>query len=374
MNDRERFLATMRYQPRDRAPICDFKFWEETLPEWKTQGLPDAVNWNNSDEYFGMDNWEHYFPANVGLQPNFGWTKLEDRGDQEVIRDAEGVILLRYKTGSSIPYYMSHTLVDRDSWEREFLPKLNPKDKRIDVDLPAWEAAAVGKVRTFHAGSLYGWIRNWMGMENVSYLVHDDPELFEEIVEHLCNLTCTVLQQAYDMGAKIDALSMWEDMCYNAGPLLSPTHFKQFLVPRYKRITNLAKANGTDVIYLDSDGKIDDLLPLWLEGGITCMFPIEIGTWGADPVRYRKEYGKELRMLGGVDKHALQGNPETIRAAIRHLTPLVEEGGYIPFLDHRIPPDVTVRNYLLYLQIVREEWGHGVNLKPIHPDLLKLLE
>ncbi len=53
------------------------------------------------------------------------------------------------------------------------------------------------------------------------------------------------------------------------------------------------------------DGKIDDLLPLWLEGGVNCMFPIEIGTWGADPVKYRKQYGQDLLLMGGFDKHIL---------------------------------------------------------------------
>lgn len=31
MNERQRFDATMHYGPRDRAPICDFSFWDETL-------------------------------------------------------------------------------------------------------------------------------------------------------------------------------------------------------------------------------------------------------------------------------------------------------------------------------------------------------
>jgi hypothetical protein len=34
MNDRERFLATMHYQPRDRSPIMDFTFWDETIVIW----------------------------------------------------------------------------------------------------------------------------------------------------------------------------------------------------------------------------------------------------------------------------------------------------------------------------------------------------
>jgi len=55
MNNRERFIATMHYQPRDRAPLFDFNFWDETIPEWKKQGLPGWVTQQNAAEFFGLD-------------------------------------------------------------------------------------------------------------------------------------------------------------------------------------------------------------------------------------------------------------------------------------------------------------------------------
>ena len=95
------------------------------------------------------------------------------------------------------------------------------------------------------------------------------------------------------------------------------------------------------------------------------MYPIEIGTWGADPVRYRREYGRQLLMMGGFDKHILARSKQAIEAEIRRLAPLVEEGGFIPFCDHRVPPDVPYEHYLHYLTKAREIWGRGVNLKPM---------
>ena len=50
---------------------------------------------------------------------------------------------------------------------------------------------------------------------------------------------------------------------------------------------------------------------------------------------------------------------------MRRLTPLVEEGGFIGFCDHRVPPDVPYANYLFYLECVRTMWGHDINLKPM---------
>ena len=43
MNDRERFCATMHYEPRDRCPVMDFGFWDDTLERWRREGLPADV-------------------------------------------------------------------------------------------------------------------------------------------------------------------------------------------------------------------------------------------------------------------------------------------------------------------------------------------
>jgi len=95
------------------------------------------------------------------------------------------------------------------------------------------------------------------------------------------------------------------------------------------------------------------------------MFPVEVGTWGADPVAFRKQYGKDLLMLGGFDKHILAQSKAAIEAEVRRLTPLVEEGGYIGFCDHRVPPDVPLENYVFYLKMVRTLWGKDIDLKPM---------
>jgi uroporphyrinogen decarboxylase len=204
-----------------------------------------------------------------------------------------------------------------------------------------------------------------MGLENIALVVYDDPAWFEEMVTTLADLSVALLEKQFATGAQFDACWMWEDMCYKAGPLLSPEHFKRYLVPQYQRLTSLCRKHGCDVVWVDCDGKIDDLLPLWLAGGVNCMFPIEIGTWGADPVKLRKQYGKELLLMGGFDKHILAKGQRDIEREIHRLTPLVEEGGFIPMPDHRVPPDVPYQHYVCYCETARKVWGQGVNLKPM---------
>lgn len=374
MNERHRFVATMHYQPRDRAPICDFGFWTETVAEWHKQGLPANVRYDDhegvhTDAYFGMDRFSAGPTANPGLCPAFEFRVVEDRGDHEVVQQCDGVRVLRKKYMSSIPHHESHLLTDRESWKKHYKPRLDPDNpKRMPENwahaIRVWSDPGREYPVNLWCGSLFGWLRDWMGLENIALTVYDDPALFEEMVTTLADCSIATLTRCLATGGHFDCANFWEDMCYNAGPLLSPTHFKRYLVPQYKRITSLLRSHGVDVIYLDCDGNIEQLMPLWLDAGVNCMFPIEIGTWGADPIKYRRQYGKELLMIGGVDKHILARSRREIEREVARLAPLVEEGGFIPTPDHRVPPDVSYENYLHYLKCARQVWGKGTNLKP----------
>lgn len=372
MNDRQRFHATMHYLPRDRGILTDFGFWDETIPTWHTQGLPNGIDRRKTVEYFGMDYSLDYIgvPVNCGLEPAFPWITLEDRGDHEVVQQHDGVRVLRKKFMGSIPTHLGHLLVDRDSWERHYKPRLDPTTPgRFPADweqqVAHWRDADRPNVLSLPGGSLYGWLRDWMGMEKISLTVYDDPQLFAEMVGTLADCILGVLEHVLQTGGRFDACGMWEDMCYRAGPLLSPRHFKQYLVPHYRRIADLLHRYNVDILWLDCDGNIDALLPLWLDAGVNCLFPIEIGTWGADPLKYRRQYGKDLRMMGGFDKHILAKGKEDIRREVERLAPLVEEGGYMGFADHRVPPDVPLENYIYYIELVRAIWGKGISLKPV---------
>ncbi|MCC6680214.1 MAG: hypothetical protein IT445_04845 [Phycisphaeraceae bacterium] len=380
MNHRQRFLATMRYQPRDRCPLYDFSFWDETLPEWHKQGLPAWVMQQTSEQYFGTDlslfthsikELNCRIDVPVGLCPLFEEQIIEDRGDYEVKRQNDGVFVLRKKYMGSIPQHEGHTLVDRASWREHYLPRLDPSHPQRYGDNFQQRIAALSSddypwPRFLPVGSLWGWLRNWMGVENISYVVYDDPAWFQEMVVALADCTLGVLERLFAAGVRFDAGAIWEDMCYNAGPLLSPQHFKQYLVPQYQRITSLLRKHDVDVIWVDCDGKIDELAPLWLEAGVNTMFPIEVGTWGGDPVAFRKQYGKDMLLMGGVDKHMLAAGPRKIEQEIKRLTPLVDEGGYIPMPDHRVPPDVPFENYVFYCDAIRRLWGRDTALEPIH--------
>ena len=373
MNQRQRFNAALHYQPVDRCPITDFGFWDETLVFWREQGLPMSIDMSSIRDYLGMDFSMTGIDETTGiinkLDPLFDERVLEDRGDHEVIQQPDGVQVLRRKFMSSIPHPVKHLLTDRESWRKYYKPRLNPSTTgRYPLDwaarVPNWRDAERSNIIFLRGGGLYGYLRDWMGMQNLSLVLYDDPAWFEEMVETLCDLFVGMLEYVLSTGGIFDGCHMWEDMCYNAGPLISPKHFRQFLMPHYRRIIDVLHKHGVEIVSLDCDGRIAKLAPLWWEVGINVMFPFEIGSWHADPYDFRRRFGKDLRIIGGFDKNILRGDLAGIAAEVRRLGPLVEEGGFIPHCDHLVPPDVPLKNYLFYLREARAVWGQGFSLRP----------
>jgi uroporphyrinogen decarboxylase len=145
-------------------------------------------------------------------------------------------------------------------------------------------------------------------------------------------------------------------MAYKTASLISPAMFREFMLPRYKRLAQFAQSFGVDVAFVDTDGYVDELIPLFLEAGIRGMYPMEVNS-GMDVAQLRRKYGRDLLMTGGIDKRALAAGPEAIEAELARCIPVALDGGYIPMVDHSLPPDISYANFQYYWRRKKELLG-----------------
>jgi uroporphyrinogen decarboxylase len=352
MTTRERVLTVFAGGQPDRLPNVEFGYWEKTLERWHTEGLPASVTTDaEAERYFELEGTTIFaeLPVINGLHPRFPKIVLERKPDRVLIQDDEGNVCEWITEHSSMPRYVKFGLETREDWKRLKAERLDPDaDGRIgDIAKTLADAKKSGMPVFIHAGSLYGWLRNWMGVEGFSYALMTDRDWVEEMMEHLTQITLTLLERILPT-TPVDLVWWWEDMCYNHGPLMSPTLFRELMVPRYQRITGLFRKYGVTVNILDCDGSIHQLAPYWLEAGINCMFPLEVAH--TDAFRLRREHGDKLLLLGGVDKKPLIAGRKEIDKEIDRLIPLVQSKRFIPCVDHRVPADVSLDNYKYYLE------------------------
>ena len=385
MNNRERVRAILHYEDYDRLPVVHFGYWDKTLLKWAEEGHvthEEAASWadgNPTDTIIaarlGFDfDWLTCFSPHSNLFPAFEPVVVAEFEDgARHIRNGEGMTVLERPGAGSIPQEIEHLLKDRDAWELHYLPRLQFSIGRITQTHVPMDGEAIGfrqgglermqagvweNPLGLHAGSLMGVIRNWFGVVGLSYIQADDPALFAEVVDTVGELCYECTKRALEMaGGAFDFGHFWEDISFKSGPLINPRVFRERVGPHYRRITELFASYGIDIVSLDSDGKVDKLIPIWLDNGVNTMFPIEVGTWGSSIGPWREQYGRALRGVGGMNKVIFSRDYATVDAEIERLRPLVDLGGYIPCPDHRLAPDAKWENVQYYCERMRRIFG-----------------
>ncbi len=357
LTNRERFTRLMRGQTVDRAPFYSvFGPWPAAVERWKTEGLAADATWETIMEIVGFEGHRGYqLHVNGFMCPAFTPEVVEEDEDQRVIVDHFGVKQLERKDRGSMPTFLSFPIENREDWERE--------KHRFDPDAPGrlpanWDdicmAARISSEPVF-AGDLpigfFGGPRQIIGLENLVFMFFDDPELLSEILDTMCDLWVAFYTRVH-RDCPLDYFFVWEDMCFKNGPLIGPDMFREFLLPRYERLTSTLRQAGVEHIIVDSDGDVRKLVPLWLEGGVNLIFPWET-QMGLDITEVRREF-PELGMIGGMNKAALAKDRAAIDAELAKVPWMLEQGRFIPAVDHFVPPDVSWDNYRYFYEKLRE--------------------
>ena len=384
MNNRERILSVLNYENYDRLPIVHFGFLRPTLMRWADEGhisredvtsicdgSPAEVRLS---EKLGFDcNYYSAFTPDTGLYPLFERKVIEEmpNGYRKVFT-AYGTTILDCDDNESINAEIDHLLKDRKAWDEEFKHRFAYSDDRLNTALvnvgPENKPFSDGGKEylmqedrdthiLLHCGSLYGKLRDYVGIENLCYMLADDEELLDEMIQVNADLSYQCTEAALASGVKWDIAHFWEDIAYKNGPLVNPNVFAEKVGPHYKRIAQLLNSHGIELISLDCDGLIDSLIPTWLENGVNVMFPIEVGTWHASIKPWREKYGKELRGVGGMDKKIFAKDYAAVDGEIERLKSLVEMEGYLPCPDHRIANDAKWENVQYYCDKMKSVFG-----------------
>lgn len=358
MTDRERFNNQMHYKTFDRCFNMEFGYWEENFKEWDLfvkNGIRN--NWE-ADMFFSFDR--HVCAhCNVWMHPSFPHKVVEETATTRIVMNGNGLLAEVPKDGhDTIPHYIKASVVTPDDWKR-------CKEERFRIEDSA-RVIDVEKIRREHpptrdyplgvwCGSMIGYIRDMLTFEGLAYACYDHPDMVEDMVETSCRLVEHALDQILPH-MDFDFAAGWEDICFKNGPIVSVDFFRAVVTPRYKRISKKLRAAGIKLWWIDCDGDVRPILPLMMEGGVNCLFPYEVNSC-AHPVELLREYGKDLRIMGGFDKIEMAKGPEAIKAYMKTLVPIVERGGYIPFCDHRCPPNVKPEYYLYYLDLKEQMFG-----------------
>ena len=360
MTSRERILATLKGKKVDRTPyISGMGLWGETYERWRKESGDDKLN---IEKYFGFDEAFAYIGdgsgIRFGLNPWFEPEVIEVKERSVIHKNAHGIVLeaLKSEYGNTIPNFLEYPVKDWDSWKKI-------KEERLNFDVPARMPDNIEEVaKNFNESKysvvlgsypygLFGTCRDLMGVENLLMAFIDEPELVFDMMDHLTSLWLNVYEKAVKY-IKPDSVHMWEDMSGKQGSLISPKMVKDFMLPNYRRISEFCVKNNIEVFSVDTDGKVDELVPLFMSAGVNFIFPFVVAA-GSDILEFRKQY-PELAIMGGIDKRELAKTKKEIDMQIKLIDEMQKYGRYIPCLDHHAHPEISWENYCYYSYCLRE--------------------
>jgi hypothetical protein len=320
MNGRERFNKLMHYQAVDRPPLFEDGIRQQVIREWRKQGLRRK------------DRLEHLFI----LDPH---EEIEP-------------ILEPMPSPSRWPTQISGM--------QKFAARLNPDDPRR---LPeAWEAKLEQLrnrdhpliLRVHRGYFLTMGVHGWYRFTDAIRLLVDDPDFVKMWLNMQAEFCCVLIEKILSQ-IQVDAVLFSEPIGGNHGPLISPNMYSSIILKSYMPIFKLLHSYGVSTIIYRTYANTRILLPAVIDAGFNCLWACESQPEAMDYRQIRHEFGRDLRLIGGIDSDALRKSPQDIHQAVMEMVPgLLAEGGFIPLADGRVREDVPFENYVYYRRLLEE--------------------
>ena len=315
---------------------------------WPSQGFPLDVD---VADFFGFDKSTALVHVEQLFHPHFEARIL--REDEKFLDyvDIDGITRRLQKDEGVIPTAIDWPIKDLKSW-------LQIKEERLRLDtisarFPAhWpELLEYYRNRDFPLSlggyplGFFGLPAHLLGYMNLFYFYYDQPDMLKDMLQHLTDLWLAIWEEVLAQ-VDVDMVHIFEDVSASKGSMVSPDIFKEFMAPYYRQVNDFLKGKGVNVILVDTDGNCEELIPLFMETGVTGLYPMEVSA-GMDAVAARKKY-PQLQMMGAVPKSDIAKGRQYIDRFLEDVAWLLRQGGYIPFGDHSIPPHVSWQDFQYY--------------------------
>ena len=205
------------------------------------------------------------------------------------------------------------------------------------------------KAAAFGFGGIFENSTWLMGLQPFSYALQDQPDLVEAISQRVGELSAATCAQVVAID-NVDMVFLSDDLGYYSGTLVSPNVIRQYVLPHYKKIVDIAHKAGKLVIF-HSCGNMYKLMDELIDDiGIDAKHSFEDKILPVEEA-YRR-WGDRVSVLGGVDMDLLgRGTEEQVRARTRQILEVcgVKGMGYCLGTGNTAANYLPRQNYLAML-------------------------
>jgi len=353
VNSRERVRLTLSHREADRIPIHDSP-WSATVDRWRGEGLPAGMS---AADYFGYE----LCGFSADTSPQFPVEVLHEDREYIIERNAFGGVRRNHRDRSTTPQIIDYPCKSREDWEK-LKPRLQASDRRVDwvSGLQAFQLErSRGRFITYNAAVGYDKIQSYVASVRLLKAVIMEPDWVKDMYTTDAKLAMEMCERMIDGGFDFDGAYLFCDLGYRNGLFFSPRHYEEQLHPVFKDLCDYFRSRDMPVI-LHCCGQVKDLIPYFIEEGITCLQPLEVKA-GMDLIELKNRYGDRMCFMGGIDVRLMaQEDPAPLEKEIREKIQVAKKGGgYIYHSDHSVPKNVSFKQYERVIQMVKKYGQYG---------------
>jgi hypothetical protein len=197
-------------------------------------------------------------------------------------------------------------------------------------------------------------VNDWRRFNDLIYLLSDNPNIVRQAMMIQGEFAAQIAERVL-ADVEIEAAIFSEPIGGNHGPLISPRMYEEFVLKSYDPVLDVLRKNGVEVFIFRTYANARLLIPSILKRGINCLWACEVNIEAMDYIDLRRTFGRDLRLIGGIDLDVLRSGKDIIRREIERIVPpLLSDGGYVPLADGRVREDIPFENYAYYRKFLEQ--------------------
>lgn len=218
------------------------------------------------------------------------------------------------------------------------------------------------------------------GMDKYFMDMIANPKLYHMLADRFLETNLAYLEQFYgQIGKYIDCAMVYDDLGTQQTTLVSREIYKKRIKPYQKIIIeNIRKFLRPQAkIMIHSCGSIYDFIPDLIEIGVQILNPLQPLAKNMEPWRLKKEFGKDIAFLGGMDTQLLLPNGtevEIIEGVKKLIREYADDGGFIFAASINIQSDTPAKNILTAFDAAYNAGTYPINVNSDDTDYISYIK
>ena len=348
MNRKERVLAALQKQPVDRVPIFMWFHPETARKLSRMLEIPLSA----LGEAMGNDIQQTW------VNNNYAMEGIVHEHDGETHLDWWGITWEKRHSFNQILHYPLAGATREQVLAYQF-----PRERK--EDLLALMEPVVRERRDFFIGCdvspcVFEMFWRLRGMEDGLTDMGGDRELAWALLGRCADFAIELGTAACERFA-LDWYWTGDDIAGQRSMMMSPKLWREEIKPHLKRVIDVGVAHKLPIAF-HCCGAVRPVIADLIEIGVNILNPIQSNCPGMDAAELKREYGKHLSFMGGVDTQEMlpKAPAQEVRRATEELIGIMtsDGGGYILAASHTISPETPDDNIFAMYEaagISREE-------------------